>query len=269
MFCIFIFGFSWIRSFGMNKHSIGIAPKYRSAESLNFSVIDVSLPLFNKIGGFLISIAFIHFIPEIYAKHSESIGVWILVGFLVQLVLEYFSGGIEHGHMHPSKNGNIPIVLFISLSIHSILEGIPLEAEFHPELISSHLHDHDGHHHHSHGSVQSLLFGVIFHNIPVAIALTTLLLKSGWKKWSTLLILFAFSMTAPIGIFIGHELIINKISIEAQLGYYAYQPFKKDIAIYDRVGMKYRLSDKLFVGFSLKTHLFLAEALEIGIGYRI
>ncbi|MEK8179448.1 acyloxyacyl hydrolase [Flavobacterium buctense] len=72
-----------------------------------------------------------------------------------------------------------------------------------------------------------------------------------------------------IGIFIGHELIINKISIEAQLGYYAYQPFKKDIAIYDRVGMKYRLSDKLFVGFSLKTHLFLAEALEIGIGYRI
>lgn len=162
-------------------------------------------PLLSFSGGFLISIAFIHFIPEIYAKHSESIGVWILVGFLVQLVLEYFSGGIEHGHMHPSKSGNIPIVLFISLSIHSILEGIPLEAEFHPELISSHLHDHDGHHHHSHGSGQSLLFGVIFHNIPVAIALTTLLLKSGWKKWSSLLILFAFSMTAPIGIFIGHN----------------------------------------------------------------
>lgn len=38
--CIFIFGFSWIRSFGMNKYSIGIAPRYRSAESLNFSVID-------------------------------------------------------------------------------------------------------------------------------------------------------------------------------------------------------------------------------------
>ncbi|MFN3753222.1 acyloxyacyl hydrolase [Flavobacterium sp.] len=72
-----------------------------------------------------------------------------------------------------------------------------------------------------------------------------------------------------VGIFIGHELIINKISIEAQLGYYAYQPFKKDIAIYDRVGMKYRFSDKFFGVLSLKTHLFLAEALEIGLGYRL
>ena len=161
-------------------------------------------PLLSFSGGFLISIAFIHFIPDIYAKHSESIGVYILIGFLVQLFLEYFSGGIEHGHMHPSKNGNIPIVLFISLSIHSILEGIPLEAEFHPELISAHLHDHS-HHHHSHGNGQSLLFGVVFHNIPVAIALMTLLLRSGWKKWSAFLILFAFSLTAPIGIFIGHN----------------------------------------------------------------
>ena len=162
-------------------------------------------PLLSFSGGFLISIAFIHFIPEIYSKHSESIGVYILIGFLVQLFLEYFSGGIEHGHMHPSKSGNIPIVLFISLSIHSILEGIPLESEFHSELISAHLHDHHHDHNHSHGSGQSLLFGVIFHNIPVAIALTTLLLRSGWKKWSTMLILFAFSLTAPIGIFIGHN----------------------------------------------------------------
>lgn len=72
-----------------------------------------------------------------------------------------------------------------------------------------------------------------------------------------------------VGIFIGHELMINRISLEAQLGFYAYQPFKKDIPIYDRVGMKYYFSDKLFVGFTIKTHLFLAEALEFGIGYRI
>lgn len=72
-----------------------------------------------------------------------------------------------------------------------------------------------------------------------------------------------------IGVFVGHELMINKISLEAQLGYYVYQPFKKDIPIYDRVGMKYYFSDKIFGGFTIKTHLFLAEALEFGIGYRI
>jgi hypothetical protein len=72
-----------------------------------------------------------------------------------------------------------------------------------------------------------------------------------------------------IGVFIGHELIINRISLEAQLGYYVYQPFKKDIPIYDRVGIKYYFTDKIFLGFTIKTHLFLAEALEFGIGYRI
>lgn len=72
-----------------------------------------------------------------------------------------------------------------------------------------------------------------------------------------------------VGVFVGHELMINKISLEAQLGFYVYQPFKKDIAIYDRIGMKYRLTDKVSAGLSLKTHLFLAEALEVGIGYRI
>jgi hypothetical protein len=72
-----------------------------------------------------------------------------------------------------------------------------------------------------------------------------------------------------IGVFIGHELIINRISLEAQLGYYVYQPFKKDIPIYDRVGIKYYFTDKIFLGFTIKTHLFLAEALEFGVGYRI
>ncbi|MFN3969093.1 acyloxyacyl hydrolase [Flavobacterium sp.] len=72
-----------------------------------------------------------------------------------------------------------------------------------------------------------------------------------------------------IGIFIGHELLINRISLEAQIGYYAYQPFKKDIPIYDRVGIKYYFTKKIFGGFTIKTHLFLAEALEFGIGYRL
>jgi hypothetical protein len=71
-----------------------------------------------------------------------------------------------------------------------------------------------------------------------------------------------------IGLFVGHELLINKISLEAQVGYYVYQPFKKDIPVYDRVGMKYYFNKNIFGGFTIKTHLFLAEALEFGLGYR-
>jgi hypothetical protein len=72
-----------------------------------------------------------------------------------------------------------------------------------------------------------------------------------------------------VGVFIGHELFINHISLEAQLGYYVYQPYKFDIPIYDRLGMKYYFSKKAFTGLSIKTHGFLAEAMEFVIGIRI
>ena len=38
-------------------------------------------------GGFLLAIAFTHFIPDLYHETSASIGVYILLGFLIQLLL--------------------------------------------------------------------------------------------------------------------------------------------------------------------------------------
>jgi hypothetical protein len=35
------------------------------------------------------------------------------------------------------------------------------------------------------------------------------------------------------------------------------------------VGIKYYVTDKIFAGFMIKTHMFLAEALEFGIGVRL
>ncbi len=72
-----------------------------------------------------------------------------------------------------------------------------------------------------------------------------------------------------VGVFVGHELFINRISLEVQIGYYVYQPYKFDIPIYDRLGMKYYVSKKIFTGLSIKTHMFLAEALEFVVGIRI
>ncbi len=72
-----------------------------------------------------------------------------------------------------------------------------------------------------------------------------------------------------VGIFVGHELFINRLSFEAQLGYYIYQPYKFDFPIYDRLGIKYYFTKNAFTGVSLKTHAFFAEALEFGIGVRL
>lgn len=72
-----------------------------------------------------------------------------------------------------------------------------------------------------------------------------------------------------VGIFVGHELFINRLSIETQLGYYVYNPAKLDIDFYDRVGIKYYASKKVFAALAVKTHGFLAEALELGVGVRL
>lgn len=147
-------------------------------------------------GGFLLAIAFIHFLPELYAEQHTSIGVWVLVGFLVQLFLEYFSGGIEHGHIHAHANKKIPYGLLISLSIHSFIEGIPLANN----AIHEHTHTHEhliGHHH------NSLLLGIILHQLPVAIALMTLLRQSLIKSSTSWILLIAFGLMTPLGLIFG------------------------------------------------------------------
>lgn len=164
-------------------------------------------------GGFLLAISFIHLIPEIYIHSGEKVGYYILLGFLIQLFLEYFSKGIEHGHVHVhGGKTTIPWTLFIALSIHSLIEGIPLEAGFHLDVLDGHTSDQvfTGHahtHNHNHRGAEGLrglFLGVVLHKIPVAIALMTLLIASGFSKLKSWSVLFAFSLMAPIGILFGH-----------------------------------------------------------------
>ena len=72
-----------------------------------------------------------------------------------------------------------------------------------------------------------------------------------------------------IGLFIGHELFINKLSVETQIGYYVYKPFNYEIDIYQRLGMKYYLYQNWFIGVGLKTHGARAEAIEATLGIRL
>ena len=71
------------------------------------------------------------------------------------------------------------------------------------------------------------------------------------------------------GAFIGAEMFINRLSFEAQVGYYFYRPLKTDQQVYDRVGAKYYFYKNVFTGVSVKTHGFLAEAMEFNLGIRL
>ncbi len=145
-------------------------------------------------GGFLLSLAFIHFIPELYQNSSLNIGIYILIGFLVQLLLEFFSGGIEHGHVHAVHGAKVPIALVIALSVHAFLEGIPLGTQMAgAELATTHMHD----------GANGLLMGIVLHHIPVAIALTTVLYASKISKRKVWIVLGIFALTTPVGMLLG------------------------------------------------------------------
>ena len=156
-------------------------------------------------GGFLLAIIFQHLIPDIYGDGKARMGIFILVGFLVQLVLEYFSGGIEHGHVHVHKGQPLPWVLFISLSVHSIIEGIPLGNEY-MGIVNTHEHGHG-----------SLFWGIIFHQVPVAIALMTLLMNTKLSQIQSWFVLLLFAIMTPLGLLIGFNISPAQIGLDVHV----------------------------------------------------
>ncbi len=136
-------------------------------------------------GSFLLSITVMHLLPDVYESRNKNLGLFIMVGILFQIILEFFSQGAEHGHVHGhEKMTQIPWLLFISLCIHAFLEGFPV----------SHHHD--------------LALGIAIHHLPIAIILTTFFINSGLNKKAILLFMITFAIMTPIGTFLSDYLLI-------------------------------------------------------------
>lgn len=72
-----------------------------------------------------------------------------------------------------------------------------------------------------------------------------------------------------MGVLAGHEWFFDRFSIETQVGTYLYKDFDYEANVYQRLGFKYYLTPKVFVGASLKSHGMRAEAVEWGGGIRL
>ena len=145
-------------------------------------------------GAYLLSITALHLLPEVFQGDDRGsyFGAFILIGFFVQLMLEFLSGGIEHGHAHKQRHGGIPIGLMVGLCLHAFLEGMPLGGD----EAGSHNHGHS--HGHSHG-IEPLLLGIVLHKYPVAIVLLVMLLESGLSRAKAFGLLIVFATMAPLG----------------------------------------------------------------------
>lgn len=144
-------------------------------------------------GAFLFAVCFIDLIPSMFEQigHSHEgeihhsifpIGASILIGFILQLLLEQLSKGAEHGHLHThseKKSLISSIMLLVGVSIHAFLEGFPIvnEGEINAPMIT----------------------GIIIHNIPISIVLVGAFLQSGCNKIKSLLMLAIFASMAIFG----------------------------------------------------------------------
>ncbi|MEK7255420.1 MAG: ZIP family metal transporter, partial [Bacteroidota bacterium] len=142
-------------------------------------------------GAYILGIAVLHLMPWAFNGGSPSAGLWVLAGFFVQLLLEQLSAGVEHGHIHAPHKFSMGFVLsvMVGLCVHAFVEGIPL----------SYYNDFQarqpGHgHEHNH-----LLYGIILHHIPAAVALVFLLLISKLSRKWVWLCLFLFAAMSPVG----------------------------------------------------------------------
>lgn len=133
-------------------------------------------------GGFLLSITVFELLPRAFESPSNDVGIYIMLGILLQLFLEFFSKGAEHGHVHlHSESKHFPWMLFVSLCIHAFMEGFPISEE------------------------NNLLIAIIIHKIPVAIILSFFFISSGYKQTTTILFIFFFALMTPLGNYISHN----------------------------------------------------------------
>lgn len=134
-------------------------------------------------GAFLLALTLFDLLPEVYHHiDAKQTGLYIMCGILLQIILEFFSKGAEHGHVHIHKDKRVfPWFLFISLCIHSFLEGFPI-------------HQHN-----------DMVYGVLIHKIPIAILLTAFLLQSSYSKLHIISFLVVFAAMTPLGTYISNH----------------------------------------------------------------
>ncbi|OAV45472.1 ZIP family metal transporter [Lewinella sp. 4G2] len=143
-------------------------------------------------GAYLLGIAAMELMPTVFRDDTMHSGIWVLAGFLVQVLLESFSQGIEHGHVHAHQHAGagFALTIMVGLGLHAFLEGLPLGTV--GDL---------AHHGHAHAHVDGghLLWGIVLHKIPAAFALALLLRSSGFSTVFTWSCLCIFAALSPLG----------------------------------------------------------------------
>jgi zinc transporter ZupT len=158
---------------------------------------------------YLLALSILHILPEVFSEFGPQAGWLILGGFFLQIILDYFSHGIEHGHAHTHADHhpkNFLVGVMAALWVHAFIEGMPFGGNM------GHFHHHS--HMHTHGDEgtsfgNSLLIGISFHKLTEGFVVAALLRTFGFQRLKLVFWLIAFALVAPLGAFLNQAIIHN------------------------------------------------------------
>lgn len=157
-------------------------------------------------GAFIFSITIVHLLPELLTSSANprKIGLFVLVGFFMQIFIDFTTTGVEHGHLHNHHHhGRLsPIMLMIGLCMHAMMDG----------SILVHPGNHETGQH-----LNGLLIGIVLHKIPAAIALMSVLNSIIKNKGTLIVLLIIFSIASPAGLILSE--LLNEYDVLGREGF--------------------------------------------------
>jgi len=156
-------------------------------------------------GSFILGIIATHLLPGIFgAEDASRSGIFLLVGFILQLFFSNLTQGVEHGHFHKEHAHPRQFYLvFFGLCLHALMEGVPLSGYSALDLHAH--HEHDLHLHIP--QFNHLLAGVALHKLPEAYVLALLMRVNRFPTWKMVLFILAFALVTPFGALLGNVFI--------------------------------------------------------------
>jgi zinc and cadmium transporter len=155
---------------------------------------DQSIKLFLSFSGaFLLATCVVHLLPELFENKEINVAPYILIGFFLQILIEYFSQGVEHGHIHqPHNHSTFPYLIYLGLCFHAFTEGLPLAGVDFGNMFDS-----------------PLYWSILLHKIPIVIVLISLFTAYEVARKSVFVSLIIFSLMAPLGGMIGKLIVVE------------------------------------------------------------
>lgn len=172
-------------------------------------------------GAFIMGLLFLHLVPEAFS-YSSIAGTFVLIGFLVQILLEYLSKGLEHGHVHLNDLSNhktstmMPWAAIVSLCIHALLESMPLAEGASAVDVAHQVRSMGSLHVHVHADTaigSALFMGLALHKLPVALVLMGLIKSTGATKVTRWGLLTLFGVMPGLGMYIYDTIIHSGVAI--------------------------------------------------------